>query len=223
MRQALATLLFGALCTSAHGALRLSDFFVELHGAQRGDALFAHNEGDEVLYLEVRVEEVLDPLADPPNVRQADDPRSLGLLVSPQRLVLQPGEEGRIRTLAMTQPDQDRFYKVTVVPVTGALQSDQSVGVKVMIGYSAWVFIRPEGARPVLEGSRREGELLLRNAGDTLARLVRGRQCDAHGRCERLEPVRVLAGQSKSLPLPLADGEVTFRMVWGNESLDLVF
>lgn len=223
MRCALVMLVLIALCGSAHGSLRLSDFFVELHAGKRGDALFAQNEGDEVLYLEVSVEEVLDPLAEERTVRKVDDPRSLGLLVSPQRLVLEPGEEGRIRAVAMTQPDRDRFYKVTVVPVTGALRSDQPVGVKVMIGYSAWVFLRPEGARPVLDGVRRQGELTLRNSGDTLARLVRGRQCDGRGRCERLDPIRVLAGQSKTVALPMPDGEVTFHMIWGDESMDLAF
>ncbi len=223
MRCALVMLVLAALSGSAHGSLRLSDFFVELHAGKRGDALFVQNEGGEVLYLEVSVEEVLDPLAQERTVRKVDDPRSLGLLVSPQRLVLEPGEEGRIRAVAMTQPDRDRFYKVTVVPVTGALRSDQPVGVKVMIGYSAWVFVRPEGARPVLDGARRQGELTLRNSGDTLARLVRGRQCDGDGRCERLEPMRVLAGQSKTVDLPMPEGEVTYHMIWGDESMDLAF
>ncbi len=207
----------------AQASLRLSDFFIDLHSDQRAGALFAKNEGADTLYLKVEVVEVLDPTADDSKTRSASDPRDLGLLVSPQRLVLKPGEEGRIRTLALAEPDTDRFYKVSVVPVTGTLATESPVGIKVMIGYSAWVFIRPRGALPKLAGQRQGRSLRLTNSGGTLAQLVMGEQCDSDNRCEKLQPLRVLAGQQKKIELPYDEGTTTFRMIWGNESRDLVF
>ena len=207
----------------AQGSLRLSDFFIDLHPERRAGALFAKNEGSEALYLKIDVVEVLDPTEADSDVRRVDDPRELGLLVSPQRLVLQPGEEGRIRALALTDPDGDRFYKVSVVPVAGTLNTETPVGIKVMIGYSAWVYVRPEGAKPELKGVRKGNSLTLTNTGDTLAQLVMGKQCTAVRQCEQIQPMRVLAGRRKHVELPFVDGSATFRMVWGDQSQDLMF
>ena len=219
-RSAPALLLF--CCGFAHAELKLSHYFIDLHENQRVDALYASNDGDEVLYLKVEVAEILEPTSEQPIVRKEADPRALGLLVSPQRLVVRPGEEARVRLVALDKPAHDRFFKVSVVPTTGKLVPEQDVGVKVMIGYSAWVYVRPEGLRPKLTGRQIGGQLEVANDGGTLAQMMVGRQCDK-GLCESIEPFRVLAGQTKRVELPMERGVTTFRMTWGDQAEDVSF
>lgn len=202
--------------------VKLSDFYVDLSSSAPANAIYAANEGGETLYLKVDVAEVLDPSAKKHELHYEPDPRKLGLLVSPQRLVLAPGEEGRIRLVALTDPDRDKFYKISVVPVTGSLSTESEVGVKVMIGYTAWAWIRPEGARPIVSAKRTGTKLILRNNGETLARMMMGKQC-AGETCESIEPFRLLAGQDKTLDLPFGDRPVSFRMIWGEDTEELVF
>ena len=210
------------LIMQAQAQVKLSDFFVDLNSEEPANAIYATNQGTETLYLKIQIAEVLNPGEPEPELRHHPDPRELGLLVSPQRLVLQPGEENRIRLVALAKPSVDKFYKVTVVPVTGDLSTDAEVGVKIMVGYSAWAWIRPEGAEPIITAKRHGTKLILSNRGGTLAQMMLGKQC-AGSVCETIEPFRVLAGKQKTLNLPLGNAPVTFKMVWGVRSRELSY
>lgn len=222
MRFVLFLLAAMALAMDVSAQVRLSDFHIGLNAQDPTDSIYLSNLGDETLYLAISVVEVLNPAEDAPDLVEEIDPRTLGLLVSPQRLVLEPGAENRIRLVALDRPEEDRFYKVTVKPVTGALETNEQIGVKVMVGYSAWVWIGAQGGQPDVWGQRDGDRVVLHNRGDTLAELRMGEQCAA-GRCEPLETVRILAGDERTIDLPLGAAPVTFRMVWGNQSEDLEF
>ena len=209
--------------SAALANLKLSDFYVDLHENGRVDSIYASNQGREILFLKISVAEVVNPGGENQEVRKTASPKELGLLVSPQRLVVKPGEEGRIRMVAMVEPEQDRFYKITVEPVAGELQSKEQIGVKILVGYSAWAYVRPKGASPSVTGSREGNKLILTNNGSTLAQMMAGKICSAASSCEKIEPFRVQAGQQKTIDLPHENAPVSFRMTWGNKSEDLNF
>jgi len=206
----------------SHADVQLSDFFVDLSEDSRVNAIYAANQGDETLYLKITATEVIDPASTEPTIRDVKNPRELGLLVSPQRLVIQPGDEGRIRLVALAEPQEDRFYKIAVEPVTGALETDGQVGVKIMVGYSAWAFIRPKGAEPIVSATRDGRMLTVMNSGATLARMTAGKQC-AGVICEQIDTFRVLAGQEKTIELPHADRPASFKVRWGGASEDVTY
>lgn len=216
------SLSLNMFAASAYADVQLSDFFVDLSEDSRVNAIYAANRGDETLYLKVTATEVIDPASTDPRIRNVKNPRELGLLVSPQRLVVQPGDEGRIRLVALAEPQEDRFYKIAVEPVTGALETDGQVGVKIMVGYSAWAFIRPKGAEPIVSATRDGRMLTVRNSGTTLARMTAGKQC-AGVICEQIDTFRVLAGEKKTVELPHADRPASFKVRWGDTSLDVKY
>lgn len=208
---------------TASANLKLSDFYIDLHENGRSDSIYASNLGKETMYVKISVVEVIAPNTDQQEIRKISDPKQLGLLVSPQRLVVKPGEEGRIRMVALSEPEEDRFYKITVEPVVGELQTNEQIGVKVLVGYSAWAYIRPKGKAPAVTGRRVGKKLILTNSGGTLGQMMAGKICPASSSCEKIDPFRVLAGQEKIIDLNHEDAPVSFRMTWGNEGKDIGF
>ena len=206
----------------ANAQLKLSDFFLDLDPVTQSEDLYAENLGQERMYLKVSVVEVTDPGLSTEGVHEIADPRELGLLVSPQRLVVEPGGEKRIRILALEPAMKDRFFKVTVTPVVGEIESEQMIGVKLMIAYAAWVFQRPEGATPNLIGWREGNVLKVRNEGGTHAELTGGKQCApaAPGSCDTIDRVRILAGQEKeiALPYPANPAPVAFKVLYAGKA-----
>ena len=189
----------------AWAQLQLNDFFIDLGDGAKPGELYAANRGDETLYLQVTVEEVLNPGAEDEEIVKIANPREAGVLVSPQRLVAQPGEEKRIRIVALKDADEDRFFKLTVTPVVGDLESEEAIGVKVMIAYAAWVFLRPEGAEPMITAEQTGAVLTLRNEGRTHAEISNAKQCGDDGACETIPKFLMMAGAEKVVELNSTD------------------
>ena len=127
--------------------------------------------------------------------REEPDPEKLGLLVSPARMILEPGQRKLARVAAIAQGnDRERVYRVTVKPVAGPLEAKDSA-LKILIGYDVLVLVRPAAPRPMVTGLRTGTSLTLRNEGNTSVELVEGRQCDAaRAHCASLPGKRLYAG-----------------------------
>ena len=168
------------------------------------------NAGDEILYVSVEPAEILDP-GGPEETRITNpDPRAMGLLVSPNRLALGPGERKIIRFSLLERPSEtDRIYRVSIKPVVGEISARKSA-LKIVVGYDVLVIARPDGARPVLSAARDGDALLVRNLGNTNALLFDGEQCTApETDCVELPSKRVYAGRSWRVDLP-GDGPVRY-------------
>lgn len=215
-----ALLLTIGLASPAAAQLQLNNFFIDLGDGQSPGELYAANRGDETLYLQVTVEEVLNPGSEEEETVRIYNPREAGVLVSPQRLVAQPGEEKRIRIVALDGTDTDRFFKLTVTPVVGDLESEDAIGVKVMIAYAAWVFLRPEGAEPEIVAEQTGDRFTVRNNGNTHAEITGIKQCEEDGACEDLTKFRLLAGSEKTLELE-TEAPVTAKVLFAGKNTAL--
>ena len=161
------------------------------------------NDGDERMYV----------LAEPFEIRGAGtpaeqrvavtEPERAGLLVSPLRLVLEPGEKRTIRIAAIgARPAVDRVFRVTIKPVAGTVTAEASA-LMVFVGYDTLVLVRPERISGDLEGARSGRTLTLRNTGNTAQELCDGRQCDPAGdACRDLPAKRLYPGTSWEVDLP---------------------
>jgi P pilus assembly chaperone PapD len=172
----------------------------------RADIEVANTDTEETLFVSIEPVEIVDP-GSPEQRRVARaDPRELGLLVSPNRLILEPGQRKLVRLSLLGRPvDRDRIYRVTVKPVVGELEADTSA-LKIVVGYDVLVIARPAGAQPQLQASRDGRRLAIRNAGNTNALLFDGRQCAAaptdDGGCAPLPSRRLYAGNRWEVDLP---------------------
>jgi P pilus assembly chaperone PapD len=160
-----------------------------------------YNDGTETLYVVVEPSRIENP-GDASETRVSlADPQALGLLATPNRLVLEAGQRKFVR-IALLQPpgDTDRIYRVTVKPVTGDVKGGET-GLKILIGYDLLVIQRPVKPVASVVATRAGETLTLNNAGNTNAELFQGRQCDAQKHCTALPGHRLYAGTSWSVPI----------------------
>jgi hypothetical protein len=90
---ALLALISWLFVPSAHAEMALSKVVIDFTSARPArDDLEITNSADEILYVSVEPAEILNP-GGPEERRVANpSPRELGFLISPNRLVLGPGE-----------------------------------------------------------------------------------------------------------------------------------
>jgi P pilus assembly chaperone PapD len=154
------------------------------------------NAGKDRAYVEVDPREILNPGSKPESARQDPDPEKLGLLVSPVRLILEPGQHRLVRIAMLPGvADRERVYRITVKPVVGKLSTAQS-GLKVLVGYDMLVLVRPAVPNPVVSASRSGNALTIRNDGNVSVELNDGKQCVGERECTPLPAKRLYAGES---------------------------
>jgi len=205
----LATLISLAGLALAHAqpavaGLSLSKVIVDLGpDAPPRDDIELWNDGKERLYVVVEPAEVTDPGLPSEGRRASADPQVTGLLVTPQKLVLEPDERKLLRIAAVAErPARDRIYRVTIKPVAGPISADQTA-LKVFVGYATLVIYRPQHLDGTVTASRSGRQLTLRNAGNTNVELAQGEQCDKAGQnCRDLGSNRLYPGADWTVALP---------------------
>lgn len=183
--------------------LVVSDLIVELLAdAQSRKDVEVWNNSKERSYVVVSPAEILNPGRPTEQRVQDPDPEKLGLLVSPIRMILEPGQRRVVRIARISpEPDRERIYRITVKPVVGELTGDQS-GLKVLVGYDVLTIVRPANPSPKISGFREGKTLSVRNDGNSSAELIKGRQCNPHGRCVDLPGKRLYSGADWKQELP---------------------
>lgn len=197
--------LLGALAIAApaNAGLTLSPLILDLSGEQsaRGDVELFNN-GTERLYVVVEPAAIADAgLATEKRVTNPD-PEMLGLLATPNRVVLEPGARKFVRISMLKSPaESDRIFRVVVKPVVGAA-SGEATGLKVIVGYEMLVIQRPNSPHAALTAERQGDHITITNSGNTNAEIFRGKACPATGApCEDLQSHRLYAGASVDVPL----------------------
>lgn len=209
---------------AAKAEMILSQVIVDLeaHEAPRDD-IEVYNAGSERMYVLAEPFEVLNPgTAEETRIR-VQDPGLGGMLVSPLRMVLAPGERRVIRVaLTAGRPAIERVYRVAIKPVAGELMADVHA-VKVLIGYDVLVLARPAEATGELSGERVGRTLRMRNGSNTSREIFDGRQCDPQGsHCGQLPAKRLYAGASWEQVLP-HDAPATYSAAQGSKVVNLAF
>lgn len=201
--------------TPAAAEITLSQLVLELGAGkgQRGD-IEVRNTAPERAYVVVEPVEVLNPGTPAEQRTPQRDPEKLGLLVSPGRMVLEPGQHKLLRVALAGPPSpRERVYRITVRPTVGQVSADVS-GLKILIGYEVLVLVRAGETRPQLVATREGRTLTIRNAGATSVELADGKQCAAKDRCQPLPGKRLYAGAQWQWTLP-GEGSADF-MVMGS-------
>jgi P pilus assembly chaperone PapD len=198
----------------AAAELAVSQLIVEFKpDAPRAADIEVSNNGDERSYVVVEPRELLHPGMPNEERVATPDPAKLGLLASPARFILEPGQRRTLRIAAIGTPaDQERVYRVLVKPVSGDVAGNES-GLKLLVGYDLLVLVRPPVVRNEVQSDRTGPKLTLTNGGNASVELAEGKQCDAAGKnCQALPAKRLYAGASWTQQLPLStNGEYRMR------------
>lgn len=204
------------LAPAARADMVLSQVIVDLQpGNPPRDDIEVWNDGAERMYVSAEPFEVL--AAGTPEERRvpAGTPEESGILVSPQRLVLEPGERRTVRIAMIGErPAIDRVFRVAIMPVAGMVSADASA-LKVFVGYDTLVIVRPDQLAASIEAQRSGRTLVLRNTGNTAQEVFDGKQCDSAGSgCRALPAKRLYAGAVWEQTLPF-DAPVSYKAAIG--------
>ncbi len=210
--------LLGLSATAAPAAIVLSQAVVDIGpAAATAQDIEVWNDGGDTAYVIAEPSEIVAPGTPAETRVRITDPAAGGLLVSPQKLILQPGERKLVRIAAVAdRPARDRIYRVTIKPVAGSV-SAATTALKLLVGYDALVIYRPQAPRPDIVATRSGTALTLTNRGNTNAELFDGNQCPASDTakgCTPLPPRRLYAGARWTQTLP-GPGPVTYRLATG--------
>lgn len=198
------TLSLALAAGPAAAEIALDRVVVDLDDEAGGRAdIEVRNVGAETDYVVVEAAEMIAPGTADERRATSADPEELGLLVTPSRLVLEPGARRIVRLVRLAPaPDRDRIWRVAIRPVVGDMASE-TTAVKVLIGYGVLAIARPNDARSEIVASRAGRTLALRNDGNTNALLFDGEQCDGAGAgCRELPARRLYPGNSWTVRLP---------------------
>jgi len=196
----------------AYGEMRLDKVIVDFSdGATRRDDIEVTNGGKEVMYVSVAPAEIVRPGLEGQERRTYRAPMEMGMLVSPTRMILEPGQSKPVRLSILKPPEErDRIYRVKIAPVVGQTIATRS-GLRVLVGYDVLVIVRPKNAKPEIVGERDGRKLTLRNTGNTNALLIGGKQCDESKKCVDLPTTRLYAGTTWTVDLP-RDAPAEYRL-----------
>ena len=138
-------LLMWPLLGMAAGALKLSTTELRLVPDQRQGALYTQNTGDSPLYLDVEQALVLNPAEKPEQLLDISQVPNPGLLVTPNRLVLAPGQKYRMNIKTLGTPVGNQVWRVTFRPREHVIvQAHGAEGVSaplsVSVGYGVVIY-----------------------------------------------------------------------------------
>jgi P pilus assembly chaperone PapD len=174
-------------------------------------------------YVVAEVAEITHPGEKDEGRHVINDFSQSALLVSPDKMVLAGRSRKVLRFILLKEPDaKEHIYRVAIKPVIKSADSNDKIGLKVLIGYEVLVIIRPQVITTIFQAQRHGKTLAVSNSGNSNILLQGGQQCqDAHT-CTRLPVIRVYPGQQTQIPLP-ADLPATYSVWDGKDTTEKQF
>ena len=225
--------LFGFLCvcfanfSQAQLAIDQIIFDFPSGAPQQSDVQLANTSDVDTLFINIEVLEVGNPGAHDETQIVADDPSKVGLIATPSRVILPPGNTRQVRLVNLFPADDgERIFRVNFTPVAGSADGneEEANAVRLMVGYQALVIVRPNKTNANIIGKRVGNNLMLTNNGNTNVYLDRIRYCDSvkPNQCEPIVENRLYPGNIWELDLP-GDGSVVLNAFDGQSNQTMNF
>jgi len=209
------------LCpTPASAEMVLSKVIVDLRpGQPASDDIEVWNSGPDRLYVVAEPSEIQAAGTEAQTRVAVTDPAKSGLVVSPQRMILEPGQRRLVRIAAvLPRAGSDRVYRVAIKPVAGRVTST-SDALKVFVGYDVLVIQRPNQLTGDLAAAREGKSLSISNRSNTAWEIYDGKQCDERGtNCVTLPATRLYPRADFRIALRY-DTAVEYRVTNGMQTL----
>ena len=192
--------------------------------SQQNDVQLANTSETETLFVNIEVLEVGAPGTPEESRVVTDDPSRIGLIATPNRVILPPGSRRLVRLVNLFPPEkEERIFRVNFTPVAGEFEAEGSA-VRLMVGYQALVIVRPNSTTFDLIGERNGNILTLTNQGNTNVYLDTVRQCSDKDKdeCMSITENRLYPGNVWEIELE-DDHSVTFNAFDGIRSRPMVF
>lgn len=231
MRVLSKVLLAVALPLGAHAAapnLQVGAMYEYLAPGHASLLKRVRNSGDATAFVRVTVSEVIYDAEHQPREVELDpaEMASRGLLASPSRLIVPAQGQQAVRLLYLGERERERYYRVRFIPVLPQsadefalstqealdYRSQLSAGVNILAGYGVFVIVHPDAAQYDVQSVPGDGQIVLRNHGNSTAVLDELRACSGTARSETCGPpqrIHLLPQRQHRLP---RDGGQHYRL-----------
>lgn len=205
--------LWSATVASYASAIDVYPLEANLSFDSRYQDIKVYNVGSDTAYVKVDINLVENPgLPNQKLIPLQDDPYRVGLIVTPNKMVIPVHQMRLARILYIGEPptNNDVVYKVKISPVAGELipvgnlGKNVAAGVDLIIAYSINVFIRPLKPAPKLTLVRKDQDLTLQNIGNTNLLVGTCKQCIGKNCKSEVLSKRMYVGETYHYTLPLA-------------------
>ncbi|MEE4455192.1 transposase [Novosphingobium resinovorum] len=197
----------------ARAGIALNKVIVDIApGTPPCDDIEVANDGQERQYVVAGPAVIQTPGT--PGEKRVDspDPTVTGLPVTPQKLVLEPGERKSVRVALIAPRGLDeRVFRLAIRPVAGTVEAEQTA-LKVFVGYDVLIIAQPMAITGNVTATRSAQGVVFHNGANASVEMSEGGQCDAHGRdCRDLPVTRLYAGADWTVPVT-RDTPVEYRI-----------
>lgn len=225
LKQCVSLLLAGLLSSSVIAEMRIDRAIVYFEPDQmpRQDVEVS-NLGAENLYLQVDVEEVINPGTDQESRRQVKDLDKMGFIASPVKSIVPPNGKRRVRLLNLKGPqDEEKIYRVTFKPVAKEFKAEQSM-LKLLVAYQSLIIVRPKQGKADIQAHRQGQQLTLNNLGKANVYLENGEACLPGGEdCREVPGRRMYAGNQHVIQIEDGRSEISFTLNDGKKPVRHTF
>ena len=182
--------------------------------APRQDVMIT-NRGDEIAYVKVEVLEVKNPGTKQETRLPINDKEEINFIASPAKLAIPPKGRKQVRLTNLTDPGDEKVYRINFSPVLPPLQEDEEgMDVRVVVAYQVLALIHPSEPVENLIVKKDPISIHFENKGNSYALISSVSQCDTKGEnCkEDLGAKRLYPGNILTLPTPYENTPVTYRL-----------
>lgn len=189
-------------------------------GALSYKTIQVKNVGKDTLYINSFPTQVTQPGSEKEKRLTIKNPRQLGLLISPKRFKLLPGQSQFVQISSVKrEQDEDLVYRVKFSPTVADITANRS-GLKILIAYELLVLVQPATTNADLLYEQRGEMLWLENKGNTNILLASGTHCLDDDQCIDLPSKRLYAGQNMQIPLK-TNALVDYRIKIGSKNKNI--
>lgn len=189
----------------AAASINVSPILLDVDNKSSNDFIHVKNTGTTTEYVEVRAEQLLNPGQANEKLVAITNPHQAGLLVTPAKLVIEPGAERLVKLSLLNSPAAvDSIYRVVITPKANqeliAKGQGRNIGVQVSVSYDALVIQRAKNAKPNVSAVRDGKTVKVTNNGNSSVLLYGAKQC-VKGTCTTLPVERLYAKSTLTLKL----------------------
>ena len=197
-------------------------------GASKTGYLTVVNEGSNKAYIVLTPTRVDNAGTKNAKVIKEKNPKKLGLLVSPTKLILKPGKQRKVKITDLVKGnDKDVIFKINGAQFnmpskkTGKDLSDETgVTAEVAIGFTTYVYARPISLKPDINININGDKATFTNTGNTTVNVNSIRQCDANDSCLNVSPLWLFPNASRERSLPMKNTPIHYTIAYLGKNIE---
>lgn len=198
----------------AHGNIAVDKSIIDIVAGQtRRSDIYISNPGDTQQDVTLEISRIMNPGTAQEQRVQIENPRELGVIVTPTQFTLAPGERRKARLSFIRIPeDSDLIYRLLVKPLTlPEPSSKKKPMIQVVFNYDILVSYRPRSPDSSFTVERSQNAITFTNTGNSNFLLYAGEQCESKDvNCRVIPAHRMYAGTTHRFELDPAVSYIRF-------------